>query len=54
MAAERLAALAEVAKASPYWDTKDPAELQLRHDLMRAKLFGYLDRPDTVLRGAIR
>ena len=50
MPAERMAALTEVARASPYWDRKDPAELQLRHDLMRAKLFGFLDRPDTVLR----
>jgi predicted Zn-dependent protease len=50
MPAERLAALTEVARASPYWDRKDPPELQLRHDLMRAKLFGYLDRPETVLR----
>ena len=24
--------------------------MQLRHDLMRAKLHGFLDRPDTVLR----
>jgi len=50
MAPERLAALAEVARANPYWERKDSAELQLRHDLMRAKLFGYLDRPDTVYR----
>jgi predicted Zn-dependent protease len=50
MPAERIAALAEVARANPYWDKKDPPELQQRHDLMRAKLFGYLDRPDTLLR----
>jgi predicted Zn-dependent protease len=50
MAADRLAALAEVAKASPYWDKKDPPELQLRHDLTRAKLYGYLDGPDTLAR----
>lgn len=50
MADERIAALAEVARASPYWDKKDPPDLQLRHDLMRAKLYGYLDAPDTVLR----
>jgi predicted Zn-dependent protease len=50
MAAERLAALAEVAHANPYWDRKDPAELQLRHDLAKAKLFGFLDRPETVMR----
>jgi predicted Zn-dependent protease len=50
MAAERIAALGEVAKSNPYWDKKDPAELQQRHDLVRAKLFGYLDRPDTLQR----
>jgi predicted Zn-dependent protease len=50
MAAERIAALAEVARANPYWDKKDPAELQQRHDLMRAKLFGYIDGPDTLAR----
>src|SRR6476646_5855241 len=38
MPADRVAALEVLAKASPYWDRKDPPELQLRHDLMRAKL----------------
>ncbi len=50
MSKERVAALTEVARSSPYWDKTDPPELQLRHDLMRAKLHGYLDRPDTLLR----
>jgi predicted Zn-dependent protease len=50
MPAERVAALETLAKASPYWDRKDPPELQLRHDLMRAKLSGFLERPDTVAR----
>src|SRR5262245_53784329 len=48
MSKERVAALTEVAQSSPYWEKKDPPELQLRHDLMRAKLHGYLDRPETV------
>jgi predicted Zn-dependent protease len=48
MPAERVQALEEVARTSPYWDKKDPPELQLRHDLMRAKLFGFMDRPDQV------
>ncbi|HTT49164.1 MAG TPA: M48 family metalloprotease [Pseudolabrys sp.] len=47
---ERVAALEVMAKASPYFDRKDPPELQLRHDMMRAKLSGFLDRPDTVYR----
>jgi len=50
MPAERIAALANIAKGSPYWDRKDPAELQLRHDMMRAKLSGFMDRSDTVAR----
>jgi predicted Zn-dependent protease len=50
MPAERVAALEVIAKSSPYWDKKDPPELQLRHDLMRAKLVGFLDRGDTVAR----
>jgi predicted Zn-dependent protease len=50
MPAERMAALEELVKTSPNWDKKDPPELQLRHDLMRAKLYGYMDRPDSVYR----
>ena len=48
--ADRVATLEAAAKTSPYWDKKDPAELQLRHDLARAKLAGFLNRPDTVAR----
>jgi predicted Zn-dependent protease len=50
MPAERVAALEGLAKASPYWDKKDPPALQQRHDLMRAKLVGFMDRPDAVAR----
>jgi predicted Zn-dependent protease len=50
MAAERIASLAEVARSSPYWDKKDSPELQQRHDMMRAKLFGFIDGPDTLAR----
>jgi predicted Zn-dependent protease len=50
MPKERMEALAEIAKTSPYWDKKDPPELQARHDLMRAKLSGFLERPDGVAR----
>jgi len=48
--ADRVAALEALAKASPYWDKKDSPELQLRHDLMRAKLSGFLDRADALAR----
>ncbi len=47
---ERVAALEGMARASPYWDSKDPPALQARHDLMRAKLHGFLERPDAVAR----
>ncbi len=47
---ERVAALEGIARASPHWDTKDPPALQARHDLTRAKLHGFLERPDSVAR----
>jgi predicted Zn-dependent protease len=50
MPADRVAALESQGKASPYWDRKDSAALQLRHDMVRAKLAGFLDRPETVQR----
>ncbi|HUD85615.1 MAG TPA: M48 family metalloprotease [Xanthobacteraceae bacterium] len=49
MPEERMDALAELVK-TPYWDKKDPPELQFRHDMMRAKLYGFIERPDAVLR----
>jgi predicted Zn-dependent protease len=48
--AERVAALQGAARESPYWDKKDPPALQARHDLARAKLYGFMDRPDGVAR----
>ncbi len=50
MPSERVAALESLARTSPHWDRKDPPELQLRHDLARAKFFGFLDRYDSVMR----
>jgi predicted Zn-dependent protease len=50
MPTERVAALAEFARSSPFWDKKDDASVQLRHDMMRAKISGFMERPDTVLR----
>jgi predicted Zn-dependent protease len=50
MPAERVAGLQELTRTSPYWDKKDPAETQARHDLMRAKLYGFMERPDSVAR----
>ncbi|KAB2920584.1 MAG: M48 family metallopeptidase [Hyphomicrobiaceae bacterium] len=49
VAANRLAQLRENVAKSPYADQKDPPQLQLRHDLVRAKISGYLERMQTVL-----
>jgi predicted Zn-dependent protease len=49
VALNRLAQLRESVTKSPNYNTKDTAALQLRHDMMRAKLFGYLERPQAVL-----
>lgn len=46
---ERIANLEEVARASPYFDREDPPTLQLRHDMMRAKIAAY-----TVGSGAVQ
>src|SRR5262252_8182749 len=50
MPAERVASLEELAHASPYWDKKDDPSLQLRHDMMRAKISAFMERQDTVYR----
>ena len=50
MPAERVAALEELARSSPYWDKKDDPALQLRHDMMRAKISAFMERQDTVYR----
>ncbi len=46
---QRLTQLRTLVTASPYYDNTDPPELQFRHDLMKAKLFGFLDDPQIVL-----
>lgn len=50
MAPERVRALEQLAKSSPYWDKKDDPALQHRHDMMRAKVSGFMERADTVYR----
>jgi predicted Zn-dependent protease len=47
---ERVSQLDRLAKQSPHFDRKDSPQLQARHDLMRAKLFGFIERPESVLR----
>ncbi len=49
MPAERMAALEHLVHTQ-FWDKKDPPELQFRHDMMRAKLYGFMEKPLTVLR----
>ena len=49
VATDRLAQLRELVQRSRHYDAKDSPELQLRHDMMRAKLAGYLEPPQVVL-----
>jgi predicted Zn-dependent protease len=48
MPAERVAALQDFASTSPYWGKKDDPALQLRHDMARAKISAFMERPETV------
>jgi predicted Zn-dependent protease len=46
---ERMQELANLVH-NQYWDKKDSPQLQFRHDMMRAKLFGFMDPPIQLLR----
>jgi predicted Zn-dependent protease len=46
--AQRLAQLRGLVTSSPYYNKKDPQELQFRHDLVRAKLVGFMEKPEVV------
>src|SRR3972149_1515984 len=48
VATARLARLRQLVEQSPYFGVKDAPQLQLRHDMMRAKLSGYIETPATV------
>ena len=50
MPRERIASLETVARASPYFEAKDLPQLVFRHEMMRAKLAGFVERPEAVLR----
>jgi len=50
MPAQRVSALEELARSSPYWDKKDDPALQLRHDMVRAKISAFMERQETVYR----
>jgi predicted Zn-dependent protease len=47
---ERVSQLERLAKESPHFKVQDSPALKARHDLMRAKLFGFVERQDSVLR----
>lgn len=48
VATERLARLRQLVESSAFFGIKDTPELQFRHDMMRAKLSGYIERPGIV------
>lgn len=50
MPADRIAIVEPLAKASPHYNRVDPPALDARHQLARAKLAGFLDRSDAILR----
>ncbi|WP_188518310.1 M48 family metalloprotease [Alsobacter metallidurans] len=45
---ERIANLERLAAKSPFLDVKDPPALQFRHDMARAKLFGFTAKAEEV------
>jgi predicted Zn-dependent protease len=47
---ERIATLESLARNSPHFNKPDSPQLQLRHEMMRAKLAGFIDRPEAVMR----
>ena len=50
MPRERIANLEALATASPYFDAVDPPALQLRHDMMRAKIAAFTQGGTTLSR----
>jgi predicted Zn-dependent protease len=46
---QRITHLKELVTSSPYYEVTDSPELQLRHDLVKAKFYGFLDKPESVL-----
>jgi predicted Zn-dependent protease len=50
MAPERISALQELATRSPHFNKRDSAALQRRHEMARAKLWGFMARADELAR----
>jgi predicted Zn-dependent protease len=49
MPQDRIAQLRNLAERSPYFNAKDSPELQFRHDLVRAKLMGFMNKSNASL-----
>jgi len=47
---QRVESLEQRARSSPYWDKKDPPALQLRHDMVRAKIAAFMEPLSEVYR----
>ncbi|MEI8144375.1 MAG: M48 family metalloprotease [Alphaproteobacteria bacterium] len=47
---DRISSIEPLARQSPHWATTDPPERQMRHDLVRAKIVGFLEPNETILR----
>lgn len=45
----RISQLRTLVESSPYYENRDPPALLFRHDLIRAKLSGFLDKPEVAL-----
>ena len=50
MSRDRVNAYMSAAETSPYFSETDSADLQFRHELAKAKLFGFIDHPTTTRR----
>jgi predicted Zn-dependent protease len=50
VAGDRMSALQSLVEASPYRDVKDSPEAQYAYDMLRAKLRGYIERPEVTMR----
>jgi predicted Zn-dependent protease len=49
MPQDRIAQLRDLAERSPYFNQKDSPQLQARHDLVRAKLMGFMNKNNASL-----
>ena len=49
MPQDRIAQLRDLAERSPYFNVKDSPQLQARHDLVRAKLMGFMNKNNASL-----